>query len=570
MWSTRIAVFAVLISVCATTDTAAQFVETKIWHSELGSNDHFARSSAIDGDKVLIGAVTKGPGEAYLFEKSGGMWTETFNFEPTDGAQQDYYSRSLDIDGNVVVIGSERHDVSGTNAGAVYVYEFTTTWVLDQKVLSSDIATEDRFGTSVAVSGDVFAVGAPEEDANGDGSGSVYVFRNNGTSWVEEAKLTASDGVAGDEFGFSIAMSGNDILVGAWEHNSGQGAAYVYHYNGVSWIEEAKLEAADGASGDQFGSWWISIDGDYAAVGALLDNSEQGAAYVFNRIGTTWSQQAKLTHTTPVNGDQFGVSASIDGDYMVVGSFGGEYTNVYMRSGITWGLIATLEASDGEPGDDFGYTAVISGMNVVVGADDDIVNGFTSGSAYVYDLDSPLAIEISEFNALLDGSTVIFDWKLESLVSVATIDVEALNRYTGSWASLVEIPPSGWATTGISISVPDDDRYELFRLAVRDTDGLLAYSENVRIEGIVQSNREMRGPWPNPVLDEAHFFVPGSDSQARYSLYDSVGRKVRSGSINTATEGSTLSIDMKALPNGVYHFVFHDGSRTRSKSVVKQ
>jgi hypothetical protein len=197
-----------------------------------------------------------------------------------------------------------------------------------QKLLASDVTARDNFGYSVAVSGDTAVVGAYGDGDNGSESGSAYVFRYDGSDWVEEAKLTASDGAAGDHFGFSVAVSGGTAVVGAGrddDSGSSSGSAYVFRYEGSDWVEEAKLTASDGAAFDWFGVL-VAVSGDTAVVGAFGDDdsgSNSGSAYVFRYDGSDWVEEAKLTASdaapSPSFGARFGMSVAVSGDTAVGG-----------------------------------------------------------------------------------------------------------------------------------------------------------------------------------------------------------------------------------------------------------
>ncbi len=191
------------------------------------------------------------------------------------------------------------------------------------KITAFDGAGFDWFGNSVSISGDYVVVGAKFDNDNGPSSGSAYLFKRTGTSWAQEAKILPSDGAAGDWFGFSVSISGDYALVGARaddDNGSASGSAYVFKRTGTSWAQEAKLLPSDGAIEDRFG-YSVSISGDYAVVGAWLDDDNgdrSGSAYIFKRSGTSWAQEANLLPSDGAASDQFGVSVSISGDYAVV------------------------------------------------------------------------------------------------------------------------------------------------------------------------------------------------------------------------------------------------------------
>jgi hypothetical protein len=182
------------------------------------------------------------------------------------------------------------------------------------ELTASDGASGDQFGWSVAISGSTAVVGADTPN----GTGAAYVFVRSGTTWSQQAELTASDGTSNDEFGRSVAISGDTAMVGAHAKNSATGAAYVFVRSGTTWSQQAELTARDRRAGDFFGNR-VAISGSTVVVGAPFKNSATGAAYVFVR-GTTWFQQAELTASDGVSGDFFGGSVAISGRTAVVGA----------------------------------------------------------------------------------------------------------------------------------------------------------------------------------------------------------------------------------------------------------
>lgn len=265
------------------------------------------------------------------------------------------------------------------------------------KLTASDGANGDDFGTSVAIEGNTAIAGAAGDDVGANtAQGSVYVFVRNGTTWTEQQKLTASDGAADDLFGASVALSGDTLVVGAYQKkvgaNNGQGSVYVFVRTGGVWTEQQKLVASDGAQNDEFGRS-VAIEGNTIIAGAFGHNFDRGAAYVFLRSGTTWTLQQKLTASDPVMGDHF-YSVAIQGDTVFVGapwhdvfveSAGLVY--VFVRSGTVWTETQRLFASDGGQFDNFGYGGCIAidGDTLVIGArSDDIGGNFDQGSAYVF------------------------------------------------------------------------------------------------------------------------------------------------------------------------------------------
>ncbi len=155
------------------------------------------------------------------------------------------------------------------------------------KLTSGDPQADEHFGVSVAISGDSVAVGAPGDD---EASGSAYVFQRSGTTWTQQAKVSASDAAAGDLFGAAIAISGDTVAVGAPGDDEASGSVYVFQRSGTTWTQQAKVSASDAARGDLFGAF-IAISGDTVVVGCRRDDDageDSGSAYVFGRSGTTW------------------------------------------------------------------------------------------------------------------------------------------------------------------------------------------------------------------------------------------------------------------------------------------
>ena len=245
-----------------------------------------------------------------------------------DGAANDEFGFSVAIDGNIAVVGAVNADIGGnSNQGAAYVFTKTSGgWTQTQKLIAADGAAGDFFGWSVAIGGGVIVVGADEAivDGNND-QGAAYVFTKIGGVWTQTTKLTAADGVAGDHFGESVAIAGGVIVIGAYladiGGNIGQGAAYVFAKTSGGWTQTAKLTAADGAAGDNLGES-VAIAGGVIVVGAdkadIDGNSNQGAAYVFTKTSGVWSQTQKLIATDGTAGDTFGFSVVITGGLIVV------------------------------------------------------------------------------------------------------------------------------------------------------------------------------------------------------------------------------------------------------------
>ena len=382
--------------------------EVKLLADNGAPNDFFGYSVALSGDTAVIGATKVDDdirgvdvGAAYVFTRSGNSWHQQAMLTADDAEAKDEFGGKVALSGNTAVIGAIFHDDKGDNSGSAYVFTRSgTTWSQQAKLTAADTAADDAFGQSIALSGDTVVIGAPHDDDKGYDSGSVYVFTRSGTTWSQQVKLTAADGAEGDVFGISIAFSGDTIVIGADlndEKALNAGAVYVFTRSGSSWSQQAKLTAADGAETDIFGVR-VALSGDTVLISARRDDDDvmgidAGSAYIFTRTGTTWQQQVKLTASDGAADDRFGRSVALVGDTAVIGAMfqddkgdnsGSAY--VFTRSGSTWSQQAKLTAADGAAGDVFGWSVALSGDTAVIAATRNDDRGNEAGSAYVFEI----------------------------------------------------------------------------------------------------------------------------------------------------------------------------------------
>jgi hypothetical protein len=440
------------------------------------SGDNLGAAVAISGDTLVIGSrgedsnqttITNGPtasannsaadaGAAYVFVRSGSTWRLQAYLKAPNAEAGDRFGTSVAIDGDTIVVGANLEDsnqttiINGTTAsadnsatdtGAAYVFVRSgETWTAQAYLKAPNAEVSDQFGVSVAISGNTVVVSANLEDSNQTSisngstasannsaptSGAAYVFVRSGTTWSHQAYLKAPNTNASDQFGSSLAISDDTIVVGAVGEDSNQtvitngstasannssssaGAAYVFVRNGSNWSQQAYLKAPNANTSDQFGAS-VAISGDTIVVGALQEGSGQtsvtngstasadnsafsaGAAYVFVRSGGTWSQQAYLKAPNAEANDSFGISVAISGNTIVVGAYledsnqtivtndgtasadnstanaGAAY--VFVRSASVWNQQAYLKASNADNNDFFGRVLAVSGSTIVVGA----------------------------------------------------------------------------------------------------------------------------------------------------------------------------------------------------------
>ena len=363
----------------------------------------------------------------------------------------DEFGYSVAIDGNTAIVGAPGDD---HGQGAAYVFVRTAgVWGEPIKLTASDAAANDEFGASVAVDEDIVVVGAHRDDDNGDNSGSAYVFtKPTDGPWAPtntSAKLTSADGVANDEFGASVALDGDTVVVGGHQHDvngeADAGAAYVFNRDmnglwgdtpavGTHRIQTAKLTATDGAAGHRVGIS-VAVAGNTVVAGAhqykAHDNEGSGGVYVFTKTGNAWddTETALLTAADGASNDEFGISVAIDVDTttnvatVLVGAHQPDYdvgSETIQRPGAAyafsrdsnsgkWSQEAKLIAPDGDAGDGFGFSVAVEGDRAVVGAyldnRDAVVT--SSGSIYVFTKQSGVWGETLNIGA---PNTGIGDW----------------------------------------------------------------------------------------------------------------------------------------------------------------
>ena len=415
-----------------------------------------------DNSKTNSGAV-------YVYVRSGNTWAQQAYIKASNPDEEDQFGWSVAISGDTLVVGAlnESSSATGVNgnqslnnslsAGAAYVFiRNGTNWNQQAYLKASNTGAGDLFGYSVAIDGETIVVGSPYEGSAATGidgnqfdnsalySGAAYVFTRSGTVWTQQAYLKASNTGTNDTFGAAVAISSNTVAVAAIIEGSssagingnqldnsipGAGAVYVYTRSGTFWSQQAYIKASNPNADDVFG-FGLALDGNTLAVGAFHEDSgsagvngnqvdntltNSGAAYVFVRNGTTWSQQAYLKASNPHADDIFGLSLAVQGDNLVVSSWNepssatginGSQTNsaapgsgaayLFRRSGTNWNQSAYIKASNTGSNDAFSTDVAMSGDTLVIGAENEAsnatgINGSQSdnsasgaGAAYVF------------------------------------------------------------------------------------------------------------------------------------------------------------------------------------------
>ena len=507
-----------------TTSTAAKLTASDGAASGGTAGDGFGRSVAVDGDTVVVSAREDDDdgfdsGSAYLFVKpASGGWataTETAKLTAPDAGGADYFGAMVAIDGDTVVVGAVWDDAPLYDSGSAYVFTKPATgWTTTNaaaKLTAFDGARLDEFGYSVAVDGDTVVVGAPREDANGESSGSAYVFTKPATGWTTTstaAKLTASDGAADDRLGAwgSVAVDGDTVVLGAYrDDDNGENSGSIYLFTKPAsggWVtatETVKLTASEGAANDRFGSS-VAVDGDTVVVGAPGDDdngSSSGSVYVYYEV-SDWTAVLDSgsgdTNATSYTVTGLTSGAAYDFRIRAVNAFAeGAASDIVTvnveppakptglaaaagdtQASLTWddpsnssitgyeylqAQAAKLTASDGTANAYFGNSVAVDGDTMVVGAYKDVNDGVASGSVYVFTRQSGVWSEVAKLTASDGaagdnfGESVAVDG--DTVVVGARYDDDKGSKSGSAYVFMK--PATGWTTTSTAAKLTASD-----------------------------------------------------------------------------------------------------------------
>ncbi|MDE0042463.1 MAG: hypothetical protein OXT74_10535 [Candidatus Poribacteria bacterium] len=492
----------------------------------------------------------------------------------------DGFGFTVALSGDYAIVASPRRDAKGGRSGVVYPFARSgNNWKrgAPPEFDGIDTAEGDEFGRSVSMSGNTTIIGAAGHDTDRKkGAGAAYVFvgpgpRHRGRSWKQQAKLSAQDAAAGDQFGWSVGIDKNTAIVGSrFDDDIGKnsGSAYIFVRDGDTWNQQAKLKANDGAASDNFGHF-VAIRGDVVIVGAPKHAhkglKQSGAAYIFTRDGERWVQTVKLAADEPVAKDQFGASLSISDDIAIVGAplkdgtapdAGAAY--VFVRDGDLWTQQAKLAAQDGEKFDQFGNDVSISNNIILIGAkfDDDVV--VDGGSAYSF---------------LREGDV----WVEKEKVTLPLLD-------------------ANWPMPHFGISVEIDGQYAIVGADTADNDTGAAYiyktDEDLNVPFAVDpislrlttlgkvKTTMLHQNFPNPFNPETWLpYQLANTAEVSFRIYNVQGGLIRKLELGVQQAGIYLDKPSAAywdgrnrfgelVPNGIYIYDFHAGSFQASRKMV--
>lgn len=337
--------------------------DAKLTAFDRALNDNYGISVAISNDVAVIGTWQDSDGgissgSAYVYRRVGGIWTPEGKLLASDRANLDHFGLSVAIDGNVIAVGADQASTPSTaDGGAVYVFRYNGLgWAQEAKLTAADAANGDSFSESLSISGNSIIAGSRQDDDAGSASGSAYVFNYNGVAWSQQAKITAPDAAANDQFGKSVSISGDTAAIGASLNDDGgsnTGSAYVYHRAGSVWTLQAKLLASDAFAGDNFGNS-VAVDGDDLVVGSFLAAGQTGTYYLYTRTGVAWSETDRFGGGAFFGSDsnsldQFAFSIALNGGNILVGGPGNDSFGA--QSGAAYVFNITPPASADSDGD---------------------------------------------------------------------------------------------------------------------------------------------------------------------------------------------------------------------------
>lgn len=510
-------------------------------------------------------------GSAYIYknlDNASGTITQNARLTTTDAAPDDKLGISVSLSGSNGLVGAHHKDT----AGSAYLYRgldtATGTVMQDAKLNASDRATDDNFGTSLSLSGSIGLVGASGDSDAGSSSGSAYLFRDLDTATGtvnENAKLTASDADAGDDFGGSVSLSGSIGLIGAASNTdagTNTGSAYVFRNLDTATgtvTENAKLTASNASEGDNFGSS-LSLSGSIGLVGANAANNAAGSAYLFRDLDTATgdiTENTILTASDAAENDIFGISVSLSGSVGLVGAAGDDTGNgngygsgsvyLYRNLDTATGNVTEdikITASDTAQFDFFGFTVNVSGNNFTIG---------TSGKKKAY---SGTVSSITTVDAG-DTTEVISGYSFESNHDWIVGENSDRNQLTLSSGDKADITEAG-KSVFIGKNAGSDNNTLIIEgnlvsndIYVGSVDG---NTDNVlQIEaGATFDLSDIFLAWDNRIVIEGDY----SDSATLFALFDDTNLKVETEA------GGTYELATVANDGTLWRSVFKDGYTT--------
>ncbi|PSL28060.1 T9SS type A sorting domain-containing protein [Dyadobacter jiangsuensis] len=594
--------------------------------SDRSAEDSYAYSVAISGSYAIVGGIREDSdanglnnlsdaGAAYILFNDGGSWVQIKKITAPVRGFGDAFGLSVAIDGDYAVVAAflEDEDAAESNsvqdAGSTYIFKKdqggTDNWGMVKKITAPARNVADQFGSSVSVSGEYIIVGAFNEDEDADelnslnDAGSAYIFGKDqgGTeNWGLVKKIVAGTRAADDWFGYSVSIHGDYAVVGAYREDedmleantlSAAGAAYVFGKDqggADNWGLVKKLTAAVRAANDNFGSS-VSVNGDYLIVGAPSESEDAseanslslaGAAYIFKKDqgGTgNWGQFKKIVPAIRAADDYFGFSVSISDSYAIVGAQGesedASEANTLNRAGgayvfrkdqggsDNWGQEQKIVAAARAVSDDFGISVATDGAFAIVGAwqeDEDALDANTlsnTGSAYIFHTNGPLPVTLADFQAVENENQALLSWTTTMETNSAYFDIQKSGD-AHAWQTIGRVLASVNSEQLRSYSFVDSHPFDgdspgavnLYRLKMADIDGSFSYS---RIVSLSLGNARRAVLYPNPVSYKLFCNPADVPKIESVTMMNSAGQIV-----SQSSENLKAGISVDRLTPGIY------------------
>jgi len=443
--------------------------------------ESYGSAVSIEGTRAVVGAPNNdvqgiNAGSVYVFDYDAGSWHFTQQIFAADGSDGDWFGTAVSLSGNRLLVGAPGVNEEGTNAGAAYVFDLSGgVWSQSKKLLVSSLNAHDRFGTSVDLDADRILIGAYGVDLTGINLGAAYIFDWDGDQWTFSTELTASDGANLDSFAEAVSLDGNRAIVSASRDDDGSndsGSVYVFDFDNGMWSESDKLTAeADASANALFGNTLV-LDNDTVLVGAYHDNVNAGAAFVFeyDNQSMIWNRIQKLTADNSQAGNYFGTSLSLDDNIIIIGAPGSDNNGnesgsayVFQKISGSWQQTENIVANDGSANHKLGQAVSLSSELIVIGAPHADGHGKESGAAYIFNVDI-LPVAVDDYVSTDEDTYIEFfplandtdsDGGANSIISVS-------DPYNGtvflSSPQVTYVPNSNYCNDGIST---DDFTYTL-------------------------------------------------------------------------------------------------------------
>ena len=565
-----------LLSIFMLTESKAQFKEiAKIQAPDAAAGHAFGASVSISGNRAIVGAGY-GVGAAYIFEQDGnGIWQKVAKIQASDKEINDQFGFSVALDGDRAIVGS----IQGESA---YIFEKDgDNWNEVAIITASTPDANQDFGRSVAISGDHAIVGAT---ADGNYAGAAYIFyRGNGT-WSEVTKIIASDASTSSQFGETVSISGNYVIVGPYSNAK----AYIFERDGSSWKEVAKIQSSDPGASTYFGRS-VAINGNRAIVGdpyiSSGNNYSEGAAYLFERDGSgNWNEVAKIKGSDTEAWDNFGYKVAINGNHAIV-SAPGESTfgysagaaYVFKRNGSgNWSEVDKLVASDAEIFYNFGVSVGISGNNVIVGQTRLGVSGYENKeSAYIFENNQSVQDLLSNLITSVDGSGIHKGTKrlLTGFLNSAdkSLDrgrerIAILKLVAFKWLVKVQSPRKIDATLADEWIGKAEEIIDAIKTALPKSGEL----DELASEDVLPEKYNLNQNYPNPFnpTTTISYSIPENE-YVTLSIYDALGKEVAVLDNGFRTAGNySHTFDASDLSSGMYFYTIRSGNFVQTKKML--